>query len=80
MSPSLLTRQAAQNALDRIVRAALDPSVPEDRRRDLGLAANWLEGLLDHDVLPDAGFDAHAAGMCRVRRGRWDHPVGQELS
>jgi hypothetical protein len=78
MSPSLLTRQAAQNALARVVRAALDHSVPEDHRRDLGLAATWLEGLLDHDVLPDAGFDAHAAGMHRVRRGRWAHAAGEE--
>jgi len=79
MSPSLLTRQAAEGALARIVRATLDPSVPEDHRRELGLATTWLQGLLDHDVLPDAGLDAHAAGMHRVRSGRWVRPVGEEL-
>ena len=52
---TLCTREAAKVALSRVVAAATHPDVPPVLRAELGLAARFLQSVLEHDTLPPAG-------------------------
>ena len=60
MSPPLLTQQHVSGALSRVMDAALNPSVPQKLRIELGVVAGWLQHVLDGLV------DARAAHATEV--------------
>jgi hypothetical protein len=59
MSFSVPTQESARSTLDRVLGVAVSRRIPDDQRRELGLAIAWLQRLVDCGVL--AGVDSRDA-------------------
>jgi hypothetical protein len=59
MSLSVPTQESARRTLDQILAVAVSRRIPDEQRRELGLAISWLQTLVDSGVL--SGIDSQVA-------------------
>lgn len=59
MSFSVPTQESARRTLDQVLGVAVSRRIPDEQRRELGLAISWLQRLVDCGVL--AGIDSRVA-------------------
>jgi hypothetical protein len=70
MSPTLVSPRQVSGALTRVLDAAMNPSVPHDLRVELGLVANWLQQVLDHERELQGNAVERARGA--AERSHWE--------
>lgn len=51
MSLSVPTQESARRTLDQLLDVAVSRRIPDEQRRELGLAISWLQRLVDCGVL-----------------------------
>jgi hypothetical protein len=59
MSFTVPTQESARRILDQLLVVAASRRIPDEQRRELGLAISWLQRLVDCGVL--AGIDSQVA-------------------
>jgi hypothetical protein len=59
MSFTVPTQESARRTLDQLLGVAVSRQIPDEQRRELGLAISWLQKLVDCGVL--AGIDSRDA-------------------
>ena len=59
MSLNVPTQESARRTLDQLLDVAVSRRIPDEQRRELGLAISWLQRLVDCGVL--AGISSRGA-------------------
>lgn len=75
MSFGNIDRETAQDMLERVIAAAVSPTVAARHRRNLGVAASWLQHLIDCGVIPDGGKPTAGAPGEPTAAGRTSRTV-----
>lgn len=55
MSFSVPTQESARRTVDQLLGVAVSRRIPDEQRRELGLAISWLQRLVDCGVLAGVG-------------------------